>query len=352
MKLNIARHSPDLQVPTLGIIIKAGRRPWALERLLESLSRYCADFDKFQTLVIDDRSQWSHREALRERFPDVDWTHNAVWDNPKSSLKHLPYVEAWKRGVASLDTNYVLILEDDQWLARPLNLSSGLEALHKLSGLTLNLGTGSEGLHNCEVGRTGYEGFDWYLPRVGLLGAVRSGRVRRSPIEKLLSSPNWILRKISALTALVWPTGAASTWKTLAMVNPMCGAIYEREHWLAAWRGAHKQILENRQIDRIWRTIEKRSFGSEFLLTSVKPAFQTTYVSSMSLALGYQIDWAEINSALAEAWFQGAFPQPVGSEDWDSEALARIIEKRVSGRQASIYRDWVVSFRQLHQRNN
>ena len=170
--------------------------------------------------MIDDRTHSSHLEALRQRFPNIDWTHNAVWDSPKASLKSLPYIEAWKRGVSSLDTKYVLILEDDQWLAHPFNLSLALEVIYKLNALTLNLGTGSEDLHNCEVGRTGYEDFDWYLPRVGQFG-VSSGHLHRSPVERLLSSPNWILRNLSALLGIVWQAEATSAWKTLAMVNPM-----------------------------------------------------------------------------------------------------------------------------------
>ena len=109
-------------MPSVDVIIKSSRRPWALDRLLRSLDKFLVSRNPVKIYCVDDRTDQRYLTELTRRYPNVDFSTRATWKENDRALGTLPYVEAWQRAVAQSQAEYVLVLEDDQWLGEPLNL--------------------------------------------------------------------------------------------------------------------------------------------------------------------------------------------------------------------------------------
>ncbi|NQV72152.1 hypothetical protein HQ496_03440 [bacterium] len=160
-----------------------------------------------------------------------------------------------------------------------------------------------------------------------------------------------IVKKFISLASILAPTIFGKAWQSLAMVNPMCGAIYQRDHWLRIWSGGTSAINENLQISRILKDLNHTRRPFSFLAVAREKSIETTFSSSISWSLGTDVDWVSFNRAWSEEWLSGNLPSPQGVSDWDSNHLAEMLENRLGPQQAKSYKDWVIKFKALHSKN-
>lgn len=297
--------------------------------------------------VVDDRTENHYINLLRGKYPHVNFDQRSQWDGYVRKRDTLPYVRAWQRAVDRSAAKYVLILEDDQWLSRSLDLDLQLQFLEERGGLSHNLSKSADDLVNVVCFDTGDPTKIGYLPQ--LLIAPKGQRQLAKAGLRVLTSPALIQRKISGIFTVLFASKIRPIWQSMASLNPMCGAIFLKSHWLNIWGGRVTWINENIQISRVMRTLSKIKDPTQALSLEGKKHFYTTYVSSVSLTLGTGVNWEKVNAALSKSWSKREMETPDFDKDWDKHYLAGLIESSLGEEMKNEYLSWCARFSALHQ---
>jgi hypothetical protein len=335
----------------IAVIIKSSRRPWTLDRLLTSLRDNLINYEECEITVVDDRTEEKFISALKSRFPEVSFSNRAIWPEGQRLVRSLPYVVAWQTAVETCERKYILILEDDQWLTRKLDLRHCIDFMTRSKAWSLFLSSSSAELVDVNLWPTESDNFDHYLPRISADAEVSVRGIVKRLFVRLITSPNWFVKKLASLVLIMLSNYARKAWQSLAMINPMCGAIYQRQHWLRIWSGKFKYINENALISRILKDLRAARRPEEALAVSKQKFFATTFHSSISLTLGLEVDWSKFNKVWSEEWLLGNLQQAEGTEDWSSRHLAEILKRRLGENASSAYEEWVFKFGKLHAKH-
>lgn len=336
--------------PTVEILIKSSRRPWALDRLLESLAQNLVRRDNIRTFVVDDRTPKHYLDKLTDKHSEV-----IIWESSRRSKlgnpgADAPYVENWRLFGSESEAKYLFVLEEDQWLTQELDLVELAKFMDEKKFLVTQLSMASQEIVGAQVNATSSILWDSFIPK-GFASFQDSGLLNllvRS-WASFVCSPSAVNRKIFGGLSVLLPSLPRSHWVPLAMANPIAGALFNRQYWLSLWRPGQTKINENLQITRALKEISGVAKGKTFFASGNQRYFETSYVSSISLDLGLELDWPHLNSIWSERWLRGEFPNPAANADWDATVLAQMLSE--SNIDPSSYLEWVRRFRLLHQRD-
>lgn len=329
------------------ILVKAARRPWALERLLVSLETNLKYSRELRISVVDDRTDERYLSVLKERFPNVDFGKRSEWGDYKRGKMTLPYVQAWQDKAREISSKYLLVIEDDQWLTGELDLDEVEAFMDRESILSLNFAQELSGMESVEFFDCSNSGYLTYIPSSFLQAPSNSEAISR-PLIDLLSNPNPIARKFAGVLTLLSPNLTRPLWRSLASVNPMAGAVFDRQHWMYMWGGKITWINENIQISRVLKRLRTLESPTTALAINKKRLIATTYVSTTSLTLGTQISWDSVNRAISDAWLLGEISMPAESKDWDKNQLSAVIETSLGVSMKNEYQLWCDRFARMH----
>lgn len=336
--------------PDFAVIIKSSRRPWALDRLLRSLELNLEHFNETKILVVDDRTKPKYLQRISEMYPNVDISFGTHENNQFQNLDSLPYVEAWKRAASSLSCEYILVLEDDQWINSPIPINEYLHFMRLHQCLSLFMSMQIEDAQNFEVSVDSNGLFLFYMPRLVQVARRKNKNFLQKIWLSFLTNPHFVGKKILALAMLLFPNIVVTQWRDIASINPMCGAIFKRSYWLKIWDGASKSINENLQISRIIKEIRELPEHVIPIATTSMLQIDTTYVSSISWNLGLPVDWNLYNECWSTAWYTGELTPPEHNFDWEVSLLSEILRKCLGQNSANLYIDWVAKFRKMHRK--
>ena len=313
-----------------------------MDRLLGSLRKHLFDYENFAITVVDDGTEKTFLEYLSKIYPEVLFLQLSEGVPPDTNCNNLRYVTGWRNFFFSCQAKYVLLLEEDQWLVRPLDLYRPLAFMEKTSARVLQLIWPDNRIEGASIFTNDSCEFSTYLP------SFIANATKRSPrwcISGLVTSP---LRVVPALASLLTRKVAALHWRSLAMVNPIAGAIFTTSHWLALWKHPQRRINENIQISRALQEIRHSKTPNRFLASSKHQFFYTTYSSSSSSALQSGIHWDRVNFVLSTRWMNGHLQTPPDTMDWSEGEFEEIIEEELGPLFSSAYRTWVSRFKQMH----
>lgn len=333
---------------SVSILVKSARRPWALDRLLDSLQENLVSWGETRIHVVDDRTEKKFLEKLQSKFPCVEFS-SADPGLVQKKTKDLAYVSAWRAAVSKLETEYVFVLEDDQWLISPLDLRAQVEVLSTAGARSIFLSTGIDDFEGCVVAPLANGSHYHYFPNL-LHEWLEQGNWVSGAWVAFLTQSGWVGRKLVSLATLSGISRVRQDMRSLALINPMCGAIYRRADWLHNWAAPMENINESKIIRRIVKSLANSSHPNRTrgFLTMPTPLIRTTYVSSISWRLGLDVDWELFNLVWSECWARDELPKPEGFEDWSPEELAHTLLVQVGLGAESAYRAWVQKFRALH----
>jgi hypothetical protein len=123
----------------MDIVIKSFKRPFYIERLLESIRRYCLGYNRI--LIADGGTDKLYENIIMEKFPEVEWfespsagkriiSKNYLNKNDVSSISlDDDRLNFWRSVIEKSDSKFILLIEDDCWLTEELNLRSFEEIL-------------------------------------------------------------------------------------------------------------------------------------------------------------------------------------------------------------------------------
>lgn len=345
-----ARVSPDMMTGSrsISILIKSARRPWALDRLLDSLQENLVSWGQTHVHVVDDRTEKKFLDKLQGKFPSVEFS-SADPGLERKNTKELSYVSAWRAAVSNMQTEYVLVLEDDQWLISTLDLRAQVEAMSTAGASSIFLSTGVDDFEGCMLAPLADGTTYNYFPNL-LHEWLEQGKRVSGAWLAFLTQSSWVGRKLVSIATLLGLSRVRQDMRSLALINPMCGAIYRREEWLLNWAPPMENINESKIVSRIVRRLAKSSHPNRTrrFLTVSTPLIRTTYVSSISWRLGLDVDWELFNLIWSNSWAVGQLSKPDGLEDWSPEDLAETLSDHVGLAAESAYRAWVQKFQALH----
>lgn len=336
-------------MPTVDVIIKSSRRPWALDRLLKSLDTFLVSKDPVKIYCVDDRTDQRFLTELMHRHPNVDFSTSAIWKESDQSRGTLPYVEAWQRAVSRSRAEYVLVLEDDQWLCETLNLDVCSSFMSSSGAWSLVLTEDASRLESAKLIPSHNPSFQFYLPTSLDRSMGRPLSVTRFFLD-FISSDKFIIQKVHGLLTLLIPRATEKQWRSIAKINPMCGALFLRSHWSHLWGGRIPRINENIMISRALRLLRQDPNPERKLAIGSKRLFETTFLSTVSLTLGTEVDWDKFNQTWSEAWLEGGLKSRPSSADWDFATLRDIIQKAHGVSAAAAYEKWCSEFAGLHSK--
>lgn len=323
----------------LGILIKSSRRPWCLDRLLRSLRENLLDFDNYRILVADDRTDENYLAHIQEKYPQLE-----ILRTPNLQNKPHGFISNWVAAVRSLEATHILVLEDDQWLTRSLDLDVIFNRIVSDEVQVFSMSHGTSGLPVSGLRQNKQRGGDdiaYFIPP-SISFDVRS---LWTLTRVFLLTPNsWLgLKYLSALTIL----SEKFKWAffELSVLNPICGAIFTKNLWLAIWPPNQSAICENIQVRRTFVEMRNSKNPSTFLGVHKLSFFRTSHVSSISAARGSGLDWPLLNSHWSEMWLNGQLPIPPKDEDWDENDLAALLRGKVPESVIDTYLDWVIEFK-------
>lgn len=302
----------------VGAIVKACDRPHALLRCLESLARFARGLARI--VVLDDGLRPAHCAALAERFPAVEFRRSPNAER-KAAIRRREIVgdlgacdpmPFWVASVASLAETYVLVLEEDTWLDRPVDFQTLLAAVPGAASVRLFPYDAGDLVDPSEIydrrALPGGETLEFFAPRI----------MRRE----------MDLHKVSA-------------------VGP---GLFRRDFWLAA----HSNVAN--WLDELTIIQDAGKFCAGEQAAGRAPVFaklarglirhETLSTSRLdSSAVGYAVDNSRFNGALAEAWFAGLFdPLARFPGEPDPETVADALAAALAPEDAERWRAWRKAF--------
>lgn len=329
------------------IVIKSSRRPWALDRLLSSLNEFLVSTDPVRIYCVDDRTDDCYIEELVRRYPSVDFSLKATWGQKTLRRRTLPYVEAWKQAVSNSQAAYILVLEDDQWLCGTLNLDDCSRFMSSTGAWSMTLNLDDSELENALLFPSSEPDINYFLPAMVDRSLGKSNSFTRFYLD-FITSYNFVTQKAHGLLSTLMPQSSRKHWRSVAMVNSICGTVFRKTYWSHLWEGRISRINENIMISRALRLLRIDPDPRHRLAITPKKLFETTYLSSVSLTLGKDVDWDKLNQAWSDAWLEGRLKLPEDSADWDFSTLRGIVQEVYGHAAAEAYEHWCSDFAVLH----
>ncbi|WP_282630510.1 glycosyltransferase [Empedobacter sedimenti] len=287
------------------IIIKSFNRPYYLERCLHSI--YTCVKGNFEIKVLDDGTPKKYLEVIKSKFPNAKIITSsqyqekikAIEDNILKGNKidgfKIP-TELWFSEVKS-SSDYVLVIEDDVWFTKPINID---EIVNEMKSFSIPL---------LKLGWLGNFSDDKFCNVSELSDQINS------VIPKSLFTSNkfvmnlFIYNKYKFFTIL-YKLGIVDnqTKHKYWTLNSIMMGLYQKDYWISIWEDAKGKVDEKQQLRNAaaWYHQNKKAVFARTTLEVLKTTFKSSATGSYH-EYGNHFDVNRMNFILNEAWLYGAF---------------------------------------------
>lgn len=328
----------------MDILIKSFNRPYYLDRCIQSIYKNVVD-STISITVLDDGTPSRYLKKLQSKFPEIKIITSDLYDEKSINIeqdlsadnKEIP-IKMWIEA-AENSSDYFVLLEDDIWFTKEINLEEtkvvlkeknvSLVKLFWLNNPKLIHGKNSETCNNITI----------YDPMVftknPLLHRIIFG-MKRFNIPKLMQ----FLNLYSEEKAMHYYS-----------IYGVAGAIFRKEYFLSLWQNHHKEVDENIQLKNAVQFWSKNP-GIQFARSKVE--FAATGFSSSATNKKYDtgdFDVFIFNKILNEAWLgdefnsMDDFPNDLSSSNV-SKILANANDPKA---QVEDWKKWVNCFKRQFQ---
>ena len=126
----------------MDIVIKSFRRPFYLDRLLHSITKYCSGYGNI--LISDGGTDRIFIDKLNSLYKNIKWDISKSINKRTQIKKYLNPLEStiqtddnklslWRGTVEKVTTDYFLLMEDDCWITEYIDLSKYSELLASIN---------------------------------------------------------------------------------------------------------------------------------------------------------------------------------------------------------------------------
>lgn len=327
------------------VVIKSSQRPFCLDKCLTSVENFVQG-RSVEVTVIDDRTRSEHLAMIGGRFPRT--TFRSVYDSDTTTVgkeqeQHLEHLfQAWRQTIQGLETDYVLLLEDDQWLSGPIDLTEIAEVMcaHKVQLVdasdhgNLHLRPDHyESIPPLEVGR----------PRF-LDSAERSKLFRWCLFAEF--SP-------SSIDRMVW-SGLRHArlhprlqWLFNYQIFVVAGCVLRTNYLRDIW-SADASFGEGSQMSRAIRAcLEHPEWRFGYL---PEGRIRTSFATSAGLRKTNAFDPRDLNAALTSVWERSERPIRFSTDDSSPEDVLQAVAASGTVLDKASYKEWRQEFENTYAR--
>lgn len=328
----------------MDILIKSFNRPYYLDRCIQSIYSNVVD-SAFSIKVLDDGTPSDYLEKIQQKYPEVQIFKSAFYDEKSKSIENnsilknnkIP-IDLWLNAARNA-SEYFLLLEDDIWFTKKINLEETWQILKGkniyflkifwLNNPKLIHGKTIEKLTDFTVFKPTVFTKNPLLYRI-VFGITRFGNRNLMQFLKLYSKEK----------ALHYYS-----------IYGVAGAIFHKKYFLSLWNNHQNQVDENLQLKnavQFWYKNPEIEFGR------TNEEFVATGFSSSATNKNYetgQFDLFTFNKILNEAWLKDNFDVTNNfSTDLNNAEIEAILSKENNPKaKVEDWKKWVLDFKKQFQ---
>ncbi|MDL1913530.1 MAG: glycosyltransferase [Bergeyella sp.] len=286
---------------TIDIFIKSLNRAYYLDRCLSSIKKNISG--NYNITVLDDGTPEKYLKKIQEKFSDIILSTSPRYDEKIRLTEkgkevdgfHIP-AKFWKASVEE-GSEYFIMLEDDVWFTKMLNLDEIVLECKKNDIQLLKLGW---------LGNHREDKFLETEPLSPLIEKTIPKNIFLPP-KKIIEYIFYNRYKLSSILYRLKQIDNETQNRYWAL-NSISMGLYRKEYWLKIWEGIENTVDEKRQLVNAAAFYRKHKNNSCFVCRLTQEYLKTTFQSSATNSYHMyetRFDVNVFNHTLNEAWFKG-----------------------------------------------
>lgn len=318
----------------MDILIKSFNRPYYLDRCLQSIIDFVVD-SEMKIIVLDDGTPKKYLEKLQEKYPFIiilksSFYHdksNLISSNSSDFIKKIP-IDLWISSAKSA-TDYFVLLEDDIWFNKPINLNE----------LAINLR-----INKLSMLKLYWLGNNKLIP-TKILKKVSNFTIYK---ENLVTNNQFIYRLIFHVQRLninkimfFFKINTEQKKLNYYHVYATAGVIFNKDYFLKLWDNHENKIDEHLQIRNALNFLKnnKNSLFGFLEQEIVKTGFASAATNMFKEYENINIDMFVFNKIINESWFNDEFITTTEfNQDLNATEIENILKK--NNNQGALMLEW------------
>lgn len=327
----------------MDIFIKSFNRVYYLNRCLYSIQVFLKNFDGV-IYILDDGTPKIYLDAIKKKYSSIvvlksdDYLEKSnLIENKNYKLPQKIPSQFWYNSVKNA-SNYCLILEDDLWFTKPIDIRD-IETYSKNNNIVLFklLWLGNTAVIT-DTDQVRTDNYITYAPNL---------QFKNVKIFKLIYAKyNPIWRKFLKKINLYSYENELSYYS----IYSVAGAIFRKDYFLSIWKNSEKHLDEKHQLTNALHFYNQHKIkfartNTEIIKTGfVSSAFEKAYNKHFSIH--------DFNSTLNEYWLanNNVFEEYLDL-DINEQEIERIL--KIKGKSPSYineWKDWVFNFKESYRK--
>jgi hypothetical protein len=329
----------------MDILIKSFNRPYYLDKCIQSILKFVID-SELKILVLDDGTPIEYLNKLQEKYPIISIFKSEFYENKKDLIvaesddyiSKIP-INLWVESARNV-SDYFLLLEDDFWFTKPINLNN----------ITLDLEQNKiQMLKLCWLGNAKL------IPKsitkkINNLNIYKDKLITKNKFlyQLIFHSNNYFIAGFMRFIGL----NSRQNLLDYYHIYATAGAIFNKNYFLNLWDNHQNKVDESLQIKNavIFLNKNKKSnFGyldQEFL----KTGFASAATNSNKNYENIKIDMFVFNKILNQAWLKNEF---ISTNDLEKDLnffeIETILEKTNNlNSLKSEWQKWTIAFKKQY----
>ena len=284
----------------MDVFIKSFNRPYYLERCIRSIQEYLKG--EITITVLDDGTPQRYLDKMRSRIPSIKILKSNLYEEKSSAIaQHLAGQINYNTrtipshfwyDMISRGSDIFLLMEEDAWFTKPLDLADALLQMEQQRIFCLKLFWCRNEIFvrgkKIEAGNT-LEIFQPELP------------VTNDVLAAFFLDPKYLVRSVLQKSALLTKQIVLPYYS----VYTVSSALFRKDYWLSLWKNAPSEVAEHIQLLQALRWLNEHR-GLHIAKTKHEVMTTSYITSSLNSFTSLQFDFITFNASLNEAWLSGA----------------------------------------------
>ncbi len=286
----------------MDILIKSFNRPYYLERCLKSIRQHVINTD-YKITILDDGTPDIYLNKIKTDFPKVTILKSKAYTIKSESVylgvepenKSIP-IDLWLEGTKRA-SEYFLLLEDDIWLTKTIDLSSMVGEMVSKNALFLKLfWLGNPKLIQSKIDQKG-KNINFLIPKIPYYNSFLYKLIFYK-FDKLKIRKTFKFLKIHTKLKDI----------SYYSIYSVAGVLFKKSYFLSLWKNHNNKVDEKLQIYNALRFINNQNQKPGFARTKLEVA-KTGFTSSATNRNYNEVnfDMFLFNQIINKAWFENLF---------------------------------------------
>ncbi|ASW75066.1 hypothetical protein IQ37_00370 [Chryseobacterium piperi] len=331
----------------MDILIKSFNRPFYLDRCIASIYQNISG--NFKIKILDDGTPKKYLDKIKTKYPEIEIYLSDNYEKKTKAInenlasgKNINGFEIptkfWHKMVEN-SSKYVIVTEDDVWFTSPVNTDNLIKDAEK---------------HNINLVKLGWLGNQSDLKNLTIQSIsenLESSKPQKLLLlnEKLMTAFFYNKYKFFSILYKLGKVDNYTQGKYWALNSILMG-FFNKEYWLAIWKGMEGRVDEKKQLINASVYYKKHQsnpfFISKLKVESMKTTFQSSATNSYH-KYGFDFDVNLFNHIINEAWFKNDFDSMENyPKDFSLDYFKNFISEKIN---VSEFEKWTTRFRKQYE---